>query len=419
MTPPEWSEPQQAIFHAMDDDSVDVIVAVGPVQSGKTHAATWAFMRWATEQFAGEDLLLAGRTQRQLHGAVMRRAQEFSDHVSAGWRRTREPWIMRSSIGPPNRYYQLIGSDAGAEAKARSYSAAGAFCDEGSLLPTEFLSSIQDRLSHPRAKLVITTNPAGPAHPLKTGLVDLAADDPSIRVINFRLIDNPALTENYIRRLSARYSGAQYRRMVLGEWAANEGLIWPDTVDHIGDQPDPESIQTWAVGVDWAHSSTTAAVLCGRGRDGRWWVCDEWHHDGVRDGQLSEVAQARRLAAWIGDRPVSTVWVDPTAVAFRRALRAELGAEAGAVVRTADAEVEPGVQYVRWLMDNDALSISRWAESLISEMLRYEWDDRFAGIGVDKPKKVNDHHCDALRYCLWSSTGRNNVGRPMLLKGSR
>ena len=399
-----WSPRQREVWAAVHDDDVRVVVCVGPVQSGKTHVATWALLSWLSRRHTDEDALVCGRTQGQLAGAALRQAQRWSDSCRGGWRRRRDHWVLRSALGGHNRAYQLIGSDVGSEAKARSYSAVAALVDEGTLVPAAFLNAVQDRLSRPDSKLVVMTNPAGPKHPLREGLVEDALTDDSIRVYNFSLSDNPTLTEDYIARLGRRYTGAQYRRMVLGEWAASEGLVWPEIGGCLEDPPTMSQVWRWTVGVDWAHSSVTSAVVVGRDLDGVDHVTDEWRHDGATQGQLGEVAQADRIAAFLRRRghAVSCVWVDPSAVAMRRALSAALP---GTPVRAADNDIDEGVQFVRRQSESGRLRLNRHCDELVSECLNYAWDEKRALLGEDRPLKQRDHGPDALRYALWSQTG--------------
>ena len=414
-----WSPPQLELFEVFADPDVKIIICVGPVQCGKTHAGTWSFMEWATRSYSGEDFILASRTARQMSGATLKYAETFSRRIRGGWRRRAEPWVLRSALGAAyNRYFPLIGNDSGAEDKARSFSAAGALLDEGTLLPPGFVSAVQDRLSRPGAKMVVLTNPAGTMHPLKTGLVDLAETEPSVHHIQFRLSDNPSLDEDYVAWLSKRHTGAMYQRMVLGNWANAEGLLWPDMEPQIVDPPDPATIWRWTVGMDWAHSSVTAGILVGRDVDGNDWAVDEYWHDGNEDGQLGEVAQAKRVATWLRrtGHPISAVWVDPSAVAFARALTTMLP---GVPVRGADNDLDNGLQFVRTRFEDHRLWISRKCENLISEGLNYEYDPKAALIGEDKPMKGNDHSCDALRYCLWSQTAGDARGPITLIRGRR
>ena len=190
---PLWSRRQLDVFEAMNDPEAGVLVVPGPVQSGKSHSTMWAFLLWATLHHSGRDFVLASKSARQLHAAVVKYAKGFGEVVGAAWTRREEPWELPSAAGPPNRFYPLLGSDAGSADRARSFSAAGAYIDEATLVPADFLNSVLDRCSAPGAKAVLVMNPAGPHHPIKREMIDREPD--GLRHIAFSMADNPSLTD--------------------------------------------------------------------------------------------------------------------------------------------------------------------------------------------------------------------------------
>ena len=110
----------------------------------------------------------------------------------------------------------------------------------------------------------------------------------------------------------------------------------------------------YLLAVDYAHSSVTHALLlahCGE----ETWVLGEWRHDAKKRGQLSEPEQAERIVTHlVAGLPVGRVVVDPSAPAMRAALMDALKLTASGAV----ADVVPGVQLVRRLMDVGRLSIN-------------------------------------------------------------
>ena len=408
-----WSPRQRAVFDFFDSED-RVAFVVGPVQSGKSISASYAFFRWAAMHFEDSTFLLCGRSARQLHATVLLYGQRFASLIGSEWKRKGEAWTMGSIGGRANRFYPLLGGDAGSEERARSYPAAGALIDEATTLEDGFVNAVHDRCSHPRAKIIMVTNPSGPKHPLKLRYIDEAPL--GVQHHPFALADNPTLSEAYVASLNARYGEgtAMHRRMVMGEWAAAEGLVYPDLDAALCDPPPAGGMQRWTVGVDFALSSVTHAVLTGTAPDGVRHVYSEWRHDGQAKGQLSEQAQARRIALWLAGRNVSRVAVDPSATAMIAALDRELP---GVRVVAGDNDILNGVGWVRSEMERGHLKINRRLDKLVEEMANYSWDEYAGERGTDKPEKRNDHGPDALRYDQW--TGAGSRGQIRILKGRR
>ena len=400
MIGPRWSDRQDQVFRVMNDDSVTTMVVPGPVQSGKTMAVGISFFQWATATRTEKDFIIATRTARQMDGAIIKYARQFAMSIGSTFKRRGEPYILQSALGGVNRFYPLIGSDKSSESKARSFSVDGALLDEATLLPQNFIDSVADRCSQPGAKLILVTNPAGPAHPVHQQYVLAADEDPALVHIPFQLSDNPTLSKAYIRGLERRYSGAQKRRMVYGEWAASEGLIYPYISESIGKPPPINEFYKFTMGIDYAHSSATHALMIGTLTNGRQWVLGEWRHHGLEQGQLLEMEQANRIRAWVGGTDVRRVYVDPNAPSFIQALRNVFRCP----VTPADNDVMAGIQYVRQQTENGQLMISTKCKFLCAEMHNYTWDERAGLLGDDRPLKQNDHGCDALRYNQWTAT---------------
>ena len=300
----------------MDDPSITTLVVPGPVQSGKTMSVVFAFLHWVTMSRSERDFILASRTARQMDGAILKYARQFAMTIGGSFKRKGEPFVLPSALGGYNRFYPLIGSDRGSEAKARSYSVDGAMIDEATLVPPEFIDSVADRCSQPGAKLILVTNPAGPAHPVRQKYILAAEDDPASIHIPTQLSDNPMLSASYIRGLERRYAGAMKKRMVYGEWAASEGLIYPYISESIGRPPPLNNFYKFNIGIDYAHSSVTHAVLIGTTTDNIQWVLSEWRHNGLEQGQLSEMEQARRIKRWVNTLQIKRIYVDPSAIQF-------------------------------------------------------------------------------------------------------
>ena len=97
--------------------------------------------------------------------------------------------------------------------------------------------------------------------------------------------DNPALSEAVKRRYRTTYSGAFYRRFVLGEWTRAQGLVY-DFFDRERDcaAPVDEPCEAYAVSVDYGTANPASFGLWGR-RGTVWYRIDEYYYASRREGK--------------------------------------------------------------------------------------------------------------------------------------
>ena len=416
MEPFFWSPKQKRVRDAiLGVNEYRTIVIPGPVQCGKTFSATFSFMQWAMTQHSERDFILGGRTAPQVEGTLLKYAAQFSHMANGNWKRRGHAYEMRSNLGGVNRFYVRLGGTKGTGEKVQGLTVQGALLDEVTTLDPEFVNRVADRCSLPGAKLVMMCNPTGPLDPIKTEFVDRADDDPELCHIPFELADNPNMTQAYVNDLNKRLTGFQFRRLVLGEWVASEGLVYPHIGESISEPPRDAVPVGWSVGIDYAHSSSTHAVAVARLSNGQIWVMDEWEWDGRDRGILSDPEQADRLVRWFGDRNIGRVSVDPSALP----LIAELNRRVSFPVYPADNDVEEGIGYVRRQTETGKLWVSKRCPKLISQLHNYRWDERLGLLGIDKPIKENDHGCDALRYDRWTGAAPRKQIRVTRRRGRR
>ena len=79
--------------------------------------------------------------------------------------------------------------------------------------------------------------------------------------------DNPALTPQVRERYARSFSGAFYRRFVLGEWVAAQGRVY-DFFDESWARPVPVGgMERWCISCDYGTVNPTSLGLWGL-RDG-------------------------------------------------------------------------------------------------------------------------------------------------------
>ena len=137
-------------------------------------------------------------------------------------------------------------------------------------------------------------------------------------------------------------------------------------------------------------------------------VMKELYHDSAQSGQLTD-KQLADLMDGFTDKGVRYIVVDPSATSFIAELRSR-----GYAVREAINDVIPGIQEVSKLLSSETLFIDPSCENMRKEFSAYVWDENAQKRGEDKPKKVNDHCCDTLRYLVQDLSTRNRaeISRP-------
>lgn len=397
----------------------------GAIRSGKTISSLLRWLQYvANEAPQSGVLFMVGQTKDTIYRNLLEPLQDPGIygplaryvHYTPG---ADFAWIM-------GRKVFLVGAtDAKAFKRIRGSTCAGAYVDELTLLPPNFLTELLGRMSLRGAKLFGTTNPDGPAHWLKTEYIDRAAEL-GIRHFTFTLDDNPSLDPTYVEAIKREHSGLWYQRLILGRWVAAEGVVYdawsPDR--HIV-KALPRIDRWFSVGLDYGTTNPLDAVLLGRGvgEDGvtRIYAGTEWRHDPkVAKIRLTDAQHSANLTEWLqqADRADNTldkgvrpdfICVDPSAASFMEQLLADRVPGLAA----ADNNVLDGIRTVSSLLATDRLRVHESCKPLISELSSYSWDDKATEKGEDKPLKVADHAVDALRYGIHTTQAlwRPHLGR--------
>lgn len=383
----------------------------GSIRAGKTWASTLAWLDFIARRAPSRgELFMIGKTRDTLERNVLR-------PLIDDWGPDADKIIKftpgANSAAILGRRVDILGAnDARAETRIRGATVAGAYVDEGSLLPDEgYWNQLRGRMSLEGAAAFVTTNPDNPFHWLKVGPID-KADEYGFRVWHFDLDDNPGLSESFKEQIRRENTGVFYKRNIEGLWVIAEGVIYDmlDLERHVVHVL--PGIVDWVVAVDPGAAGTHAAVLLGLGTDDRLWVAGEWRWVASERGRrLTDLEAAGMIAAWLDAFEVEhgrtvDVWktvVDPAGASMITQLHrdnATGGRHPGRFgsIRQANNKVVPGIRHVGSLLAADRMRIASWCEGLIAEKQTYSWDPKAAERGEDAPVKANDHSCDAERY---------------------
>lgn len=374
----------------------------GAIRSGKTVGSLVRFLMQIADAPTSGEIVLIGRTRDTLYRNIIAPMQdrgrfgEYADHV-------------RYNRGAPTanilgRTVHVIGaSDARAETVIRGLTVAVAYVDEVSLVAEEFFNQLMGRCSVPGAWVGCTTNPDGPQHWLKQQWIDRASwtnkdgTPGSHRIFHFTLADNrehlPAgLIEGYERQ----YTGLWARRMIDGEWAMADGVVFDmfNPARHVVDTL-PDMARVVAVGVDFGTTNPTSGVRLGVGVDGRLYVMDEW---APRRGAAVDELEAG-LRVYQDANPADYIYVDPSA----SPLKAFMQKRGWSNYANGANKVGLGIGIMAALFSTGQLLIHRSCTHLLDEIPGYVWDAKVAAKGEDSVVKLNDHWIDAARYAVATS----------------
>ncbi len=392
-----WSQPSLAKRY-------DGIIADGAVRSGKTLAMSIGFVLWAMNTFSGQNFAICGKTL----GSVERNIIVWLRQIlpGRGYRLTEkrsQNLLIISRGSRMNRFYCFGGKDESSQDLIQGMTLAGVLMDEVALMPESFVSQATARCSVRGSKWWFNCNPGSPYHWFKRGWIDRAVEKRLLH-LHFLMSDNLSLGSEMLERYGNMYSGVFYRRYVLGEWCAAEGLVYPmfEQERHVG-KPEGDA-ERYFLSCDYGTHNPFALGLISvrRSPKGNVYCLErELYHDGRRSGQLTDSQYADKLEEFAGtevEREESGyVIVDPSAASFIAELR-----QRGWRVIKAGNEVSEGIRLVAEALTDDRLFISPSCPSTLREFSAYVWDVGAEAHGEDKPLKQNDHAMDMLRYALYT-----------------
>lgn len=256
------------------------------------------------------------------------------------------------------------------------------------------------RLRDPRMdwhQLAAATNPGPPNHWLRVRM--------STRAM-WMAKSNKFLAPDYLEMLAGLPDTAQGRRLGKGEWVGAEGMIYtlPDSQVR---RPDPEIVWKRTVaGIDWGFVHAFACEVIGQTGSGSVAVLHEIYERGKTLDDLIPLLLSLQVQFGI-----EAFYADPSEPQNILTLQ-----RAGLVVLPATNDVLPGINAVSAAI-KAGMTISPSCAGLLGEIPAYTWlPDRATGGQQEKPIKVGDDGCDALRYGVmalatntWGSYGSGNA----------
>lgn len=233
--------------------------------------------------------------------------------------------------------------------------------------------------------------------------------DPSFSSHLWHTADNPAVSTERVEEARRTLPAAYFAREFLADFSAFHGQIYPHFTDACVKHSDADAWPELAVGIDWGYApghlgvflvmgldraKRTAAVLAevtAEGKTDEWWATELL--------RLCERYPRIRQAVYDPSAPDKAAY-------FRQRFDRErkAGGIRGLGFLEADNAVRDGIMCVADLLGS-GLTIDPSCKVTIRQMRNYHWLDgteRSGGEWQEKPAKVDDDCCDALRYVAFT-----------------
>lgn len=389
-----FSPKQRQVLSWWRNGRYDALICDGAVRSGKTLAMGTSFFLWAMTCFQGQRFGLCAPTINAVRRNLLAQVRPMITSLGFQWeeRMSRNEITIRGA-GRENMFYLYGGRNEGSAALIQGVTLAGVLLDEVALMPRSFVEQACARCSITGGKLWFSCNPAGPEHWFYKEWI-CGAEEKNACYLRFAMEDNPGLTDRVRKRYARMFQGVFYRRYVLGEWVAAQGLVY-DFFDPAALEEAPAGpFQRWRISCDYGIRNPASFGLWGE-KDGVWYRVREYYYDAVAQGrQKTDGEYVRDLERLARGREIQWVVVDPSAASFIQALRRE-----GWRVQKANNQVLEGIRRTAEALKEGRIVICRECAAAIREFSVYCWEDDCV---KDRVRKENDHAMDDIRYFVMS-----------------
>lgn len=389
---------QQEVVECIRTEEPKILVCYGAKRAGKTFILDLSFLAHIAK-FKGQGLsfILGGAAQAALRRNVL---DDLEDILGKELRLDSTNAV--EIFG--NKVYCFDGANADTWKKARGFTAAGAFLNEGTALHDAFVKEVISRCSYPGARIFIDTNPENPAHSIKTDYIDkdgqrLDNGKLNIRAFHFTLFDNDTLDPEYVESIiKSTPSGMFTDRDIYGLWVNAEGVVYSDFSDDNYITPAEiaqMNFSDYFAGVDWGYEHFGAIPVFGATGDGmvvlieenahQHWEIDDW------------VRTAKEIESKYGQIPFYCDTARPEHInRFRRE---------GLRALNADKAVISGIEKVATRFKQRTLLVSSEVKRFKEEIAQYAWNEK-----TGEPIKIMDDVMDAARYAIYSHYNENRRG---------
>lgn len=379
------------------------LICDGAVRSGKTSIMTWAFVKWAMDNFSGCKFGICGKTvDSAIKNVVMPFLTMTLAHEKYVLKWHRAEKTLEVSDGKKKNVFEIFGGkDESSYMLIQGRTLAGILLDEVALMPRSFVEQALARCSVEGARFWFSCNPSNPQNWFYTEWIR-KKESKNALYLHFMMTDNPSLSAETLARYESLYQGVFYDRYIRGRWVAAEGAIYDmfDESKHVIDKL-PVLSGFYYISCDFGIQNANVFLLWRKAQGRNVWVCvKEYRYSGREEKKQKSIKQLidgmeQRFECGPFKAKVvpDNIIVDPSASALIVELR-----QRGYTVRKAKNDVLNGISDVQNMLEDSRLLFMSCCKETIKEIPGYRWDEKAAEHGEDKPVKVDDHSCDAIRY---------------------
>ena len=243
--------------------SYNALIADGAVRSGKTSFMSIAFVDDAMRRYDRQRFAICGKT---VESAIKNIIEPYlgiklvRDKYHISWRRADKTMIVTQ--GKKQNIFEVFGGkDESSFALIQGRTLAGVLFDEVALQTRSFVEQALARCSVDGSRFWFNCNPDSPNHWFYKEWIEKKENHDALH-LHFELDDNPSLSEKIKQRYRTMYSGVFYKRYVLGQWVAADGIIYPQFSKEkhvVKSKPRPYS--KYYVSIDYGTSNPTSMGL--------------------------------------------------------------------------------------------------------------------------------------------------------------
>lgn len=391
---------QQEVWNCFVEEKPKILVASGAKRAGKTYVFILLFMMHVAQyKDKGLNFIIGGANQ----AAIRRNILDDMELILG-----REIKLDKSNAFKlfGNKVYVFDGANSDSWKKARGFTAAGAFLNEGTALHDKFVKEVISRCSYKGAVVLIDTNPENPMHSVKTDYIDksgqrLSNGKLNIKAFQFTLFDNIFLDAEYIESIIASTPTGMFTdRDIYGKWVAAEGVVYADFNKDIHllshDELMNVKFKEYFVGVDFGYEHYGSMVVIGRSIDNQFYLVEEHAHQHKFIDDWCDIALDIKARYGNINFYCDTARTEHIVKLRTKKIRALY----------ADKNILSGVEEVAKLIKLNRFFFIDSATRFKEEIYNYVWDGE-----TGKPIKMFDDVLDSIRYAIYTHTKKERMKR--------
>lgn len=357
------------------------LALIGGTGTGKTYfLPRWLYIKMGENP--GEEWIVSAPTREMLKRNPIKYIRKFFDENGIGYEFNKADLVMEvKNLGV------IYFISAETPDRMQGIHAKGIAGDEAGLFDRLWWDTAVQRIAYKKGQILLTTTPYS-HNWLKTEVWDRwIAGDPNFHVENPSSLDNPYYPRQEYERAKRTLPEWKFKMLFEGKFTKPAGLIYDD-YETVEPFDIPESWYRFG-GVDFGFNNPFAVIwLAENPQTGEIYAYKEFKRSGLTVDDMEKVLKKEKCSVYYGD---------PASKETLETLKSR-----GINIRPAKKDVLAGISFVQSLFKSRKLKVFRNLVYTLDELNSYQWETDRTGEILDKPRKENDHLCDALRYSVFT-----------------